>query len=458
MATINRENIGTLNDRITVQVSREDYFPGFEKALKKYTKDVNLPGFRKGMVPTGLVKKMHGQSLFTQEVIRVVEKELNDYLRTEKPELVSDPLPEEMENIRLDVNNPGEYDFHFEIGLKPDVDLSDFDKKFHFTRYKVMVEDKDIDEEVERLQKRAGERKDKEEITSGEDILHLRFQPSDAEGKVEEGAEVKSEQIVLSYFKEDKRQELMGNKPGDTRVIKLPDVFEQKELDWITDQWKLEAAKAGEQFYLLTIDKIEEIIPMELTEEFFQKIYPGSELKTPEDFRDRVRQDDKAYWEGEAGKRLDNDIFETLVHQIPLELPESFLKKLMKRQEGETPSDEAVEQNYPELEHSMRWRFISGKIAQDNNLQVSPEELRDNFRGRLMQYFGNNIGQEGMSEKLEELVNTMMQNEKSVNEAYSQLSNDKIFTWLRDKADTEEKEITADEFLKLPHNHHHHEH
>jgi trigger factor len=106
----------------------------------------------------------------------------------------------------------------------------------------------------------------------------------------------------------------------------------------------------------------------------------------------------------------------------------------------------------------MRWRFISGKIAQDNNLQVSPEELRDNFRGRLMQYFGNNIGQEGMSEKLEELVNTMMQNEKSVNEAYSQLSNDKIFTWLRDKADTEEKEITADEFLKLPHNHHHHEH
>ena len=119
MASVNKENIGNLHDKLTVKVSKEDYLPSFEKAIKDYSKKANIPGFRKGMVPAGMVKKMYGASIFYDEVIKSVEKELKNYLVTEKPEIFAQPLPMENDLRKLDMNQPSDYDFPFEIGLKP---------------------------------------------------------------------------------------------------------------------------------------------------------------------------------------------------------------------------------------------------------------------------------------------------------------------------------------------------
>src|SRR5690606_40651958 len=119
MATVTRENIGVLNDKITVTVSKEDYFPPFEKALKQYAKSANIPGFRKGMVPSGVIKKMHGPAVYTEEVLRSIEKGLIDYLEQEKLDIFAQPLPAaDNDPGSLDMNNPAEYSFHFEVGLK----------------------------------------------------------------------------------------------------------------------------------------------------------------------------------------------------------------------------------------------------------------------------------------------------------------------------------------------------
>ncbi|MGN6531760.1 MAG: trigger factor, partial [Ginsengibacter sp.] len=123
MASVTKENLGNLHDKLTVKVSTEDYLPAFEKAIKDYSKKANIPGFRKGMVPAGMVKKMYGASIFYDEVIKSVEKELKNYLVTEKPEIFAQPLPMENDLRKLDMNQPAEYDFPFEIGLKPEVSL-----------------------------------------------------------------------------------------------------------------------------------------------------------------------------------------------------------------------------------------------------------------------------------------------------------------------------------------------
>ncbi|HLI92604.1 MAG TPA: trigger factor family protein, partial [Puia sp.] len=120
MATVTRENIGLLTDKIVVNVSKGDYLPSFEKALKQYGKQANIPGFRKGMVPPGLIRKMYGNSVFADEVLRTVEKELTTYMSTEKLEIFAQPLPlPENDSRRIDVSNPADYSFAFEIGLKP---------------------------------------------------------------------------------------------------------------------------------------------------------------------------------------------------------------------------------------------------------------------------------------------------------------------------------------------------
>src|SRR5580765_7140002 len=153
MATVARENIGLLNDKITVKVSKEDYFPTFETKIKEYSKTVNIPGFRKGMVPTGLIKKMYGPSIYQDEVLKTVEKQLYTYLDTEKPEIFAQPLPLDADIRTLDLNNPAEYEFGFEIGLKPEFELAPLDKAA-VTYQKVKVTDEMVEEEVSRMQKK----------------------------------------------------------------------------------------------------------------------------------------------------------------------------------------------------------------------------------------------------------------------------------------------------------------
>ena len=150
MASVIKENIGDLHDKLTVKITKEDYLPSFEKAIKEYSKKANIPGFRKGMVPAGMVKKMYGASIFYDEVIKSVEKQLQEYLTEEKPGIFAQPLPMESDLRGLDMNNPSEYDFPFEIGLKPEITLdalSSAKPVFH----KVKVTPEMVNEEIEKL-------------------------------------------------------------------------------------------------------------------------------------------------------------------------------------------------------------------------------------------------------------------------------------------------------------------
>ena len=174
MATITRENIGLLNDKIIVKVAKEDYLSSFEKTLKTYSKTANIPGFRKGMVPTGMIKKMHGQAVFTDEVLKTVEKELTNYMQNEKLEIFAQPLPlEENDPRQINMNNPSEYAFAFEVGLKPEFEIADLSKE-NITRYKVDVTDELVNEDIDRLRMRHGKMTEPETVT-GDDIKRPRI-------------------------------------------------------------------------------------------------------------------------------------------------------------------------------------------------------------------------------------------------------------------------------------------
>ena len=173
MASIKRENIGLLNDKLTVTITKEDYYPSFEKSLKKHAKTANIPGFRKGMVPAGLIKKMYGQSVFSDEVLKKVEAELNHYISNEKLEIFAQPLPLDTTLPSLDMNVAGNYDFAFEIGVKPAFNLNV--KSIKVKKYKVKVTDEMIQNEVERIQTRNGKMTDPETIESDENLINITF-------------------------------------------------------------------------------------------------------------------------------------------------------------------------------------------------------------------------------------------------------------------------------------------
>ena len=167
MSTVVRENIGLLTDKLTVKVTKDEYFPSFEKKLKEYSKTANIPGFRKGMVPTGMIKKMYGPSIFNEEVLKSVEKKLYAYLNEEKPDIFAQPLPLESEFSKLDFNNLSDYEFAFEIGLKPAFELPNFSKE-SLTNHKVDVSDDMINEEISRMQIKGGKMTEPEVIDNEE--------------------------------------------------------------------------------------------------------------------------------------------------------------------------------------------------------------------------------------------------------------------------------------------------
>ena len=215
MATITRENLGLLNDKLVVNVAKDDYFPAFEKSLKSYAKSANIPGFRKGMVPAGLVKKMYGQSVFTDEILRTVEKELTNYLSQEQLDIFAQPLPLDNDARKLDLNNPADYAFAFEIGLKPAIDIDV--PNIHVTRYKIQVTEDMINEEVNRLQVRFGKMTEPEVVDNEENVLNVQFTESDENGNPVEGGVSKANSLLVKYFTEPVRKELFGKKKEDNR-------------------------------------------------------------------------------------------------------------------------------------------------------------------------------------------------------------------------------------------------
>src|SRR5688572_23793215 len=181
MATITKENIGLLHEKLTVKLEKTDYLPSFEKALKEYGKKANIPGFRKGMVPASLIKMMYGPSLFTDEVLRSVDRELIGYLQNDKLDIFAQPLPLETDIRQLDVNNPADYSFHFEVGVKPGFELADLGTA-KTTRYVVTVTDDMINSEIARLQNRYGNLKDQDAVADEENVLNVIFTEVDENG------------------------------------------------------------------------------------------------------------------------------------------------------------------------------------------------------------------------------------------------------------------------------------
>ena len=459
MATVTRENVGLLTDKIVVNIAKGDYLPSFEKALKNYGKQANIPGFRKGMVPAGLIKKMYGNSVFTDEVLRTVEKELTTYMSNEKLEIFAQPLPLPENDARaIDMSKPDDYTFAFEVGLKPAFNLADLPHA-KLTRYKVDVTPAMIDEEVERQQTRNGKMTEPETVTSDENVLNLHFDETDANGQVVEGGISKDNSLLVKYFNEATRPKWMGLKKDDFLVIQPSAAFDEKEREWVLNDLGLdkEDSAAAAKYFKATLTKVGLIEKAELDETFFKTVYPDKDLKTVDDFRNAVKEGIQAYWDGQSDNQLQHSLYHELLDHTNIEFPESFLKRWMQTG-GEKPKSEAeVEHEFPGFVNQLKWTLIVDKVVQENNIEVGAEDIRAFAKQQLFGYMGM---QPGAAEQpwVEEYVQRMMKDRKFVDDTVHRIQTDKVFNWATTRITPTEKAISREEFQHMQEEHQHHHH
>ncbi|OLY91652.1 trigger factor [Cnuella takakiae] len=456
MATITQQEVAPLHKHLNITIAKEDYLPSFEKSLKDYSKKANIPGFRKGMVPAGLIRKMHGSSLFIDEVLRTVDKEVFGYLQTEKLDIFAQPLPVDLNLGQLDVNKPDNYNFTFEVGLKPEVQLPDLASQ-NITRYKVDITDEMLNEEVERLRTRFGNMTEPEAVAGDDNVLNATFVETDAQGNEIEGGIRKDNSVLVKYFAESIRPSLMGKKVGDNIQVSLEEAFSGTERAAILEDLGLDSATG--RHFRLDITKVGLVEPRELNEEFFAQLFPNAEVKTEEEFRNKLREELQKQWESETRNQLHHSLYHVLLENTNVSFPTEFLKRWLKTQ-GEnntTKTDEQVEAEFPAFLNQLKWSVITEKMIQDNDIKVEQEDLRQFAKEQLLGYMGMGAGAEE-AEWMNDYIDRMMKDRKYVEDAYNRLQTQKLFEFAETKLNATEQVVSKEEFIKMneEHNHAHH--
>jgi trigger factor len=460
MSTVTRENIGLLNDKIIVRIEKSDYFPSFEKSLKDYGKKANIPGFRKGMVPTSLIKKMYGNSVFTDEVLKSVEKKLTDYMSTEQLEIFAQPLPlPENDASQINMTQPQDYSFAFEVGLKPAFQLPDL-SSLTPTRYQIIVTDEMLNEEIDRLRQKNGTMTDPETVESDENVLNVTFQETDANGQPVEGSQPKDNSLLVKYFAPEFRSGLFGKKAGDEFNIQLLTAFEDKERSWIIQDLGLikESAADAEKYFKLVIVKVGLLEKAAMDETFFKKVYPNRTIESEAGFRENIKKDMADQWKAQTSNNLQHTLYHDLLDKTQIEFPESFLKRWLLTGGEKPKTPEEVEKEFPSFASALKWNLITDKIVTENKIEVTPEDIKEAARKQLFSYLGG-LPQGDEQPWVEEYVTKMMQDRRFVEETYQNQRTNKMLQWLETQVKPVDKDITAEAFNKLneEHQHHHHE-
>ncbi|HJW18269.1 MAG TPA: trigger factor [Flavisolibacter sp.] len=456
MATVTQQEVAPLHKQFSITINKEDYLPQFEKSLKEYSKKANIPGFRKGMVPAGLIKKMYGSSLFTDEVLKTVDKEVFKFIEEEKLDIFAQPLPVDMNLTQLDVNNPNNYTFTFEVGMKPGFQLPDLSKE-QVKRYKVNVTDEMLNEEIERLRTRYGNMTEPESVSGDENVLNVTFIETDASGNEIEGGIRKDNSLLVKYFNEAYRPGLMGKKKDDTIQLTLNEAFDAKEKEWILNDLGLDSA--SDKHFKLLITKVGHVEPRELNEEFFTQLFPNEEVKTEEQFRERIRQELQKQWDAESRNQLHHSLYHVLLEHTNIDFPADFLKRWVKSQaeKGEEKTDEEVENEFPAFLNQLKWSLITDKMVQENGIQVSQDDLRQFAKDQLLGYMGTSSLDEEQ-QWVRDYIDRMMKDRKYVEDSYNRLQTQKIFDFAETKINAVETPVSREEFIHLNEEHQHHHH
>lgn len=449
MASVNRESIGNLHEKLTVKLEKSDYLPAFEKEVRSFSKKANIPGFRKGMVPAGMIRKMYGKELFTDVVTKAAENELRTFLIEEKADIFGQPLfLNDEENLpKIEMNDPQDYEFTFEIGLRPEVKV-DIPDDAAVTFYKVQVKPEDIEQRIDSFQSQFGELQEAESVASPEHIVFITIAETDDEGNVKEDGFADDTSLYVKVFTEEFQKELQGKKKDDVLTGKLHAILDPEKFPAVYEKMKLDPKNAEEAAspVQIRITAVNTLDKAPLDEELYKKAFPSKEITTEEAFRQAVAEDEQKYWDDAASNYLQHELHHILT-DIPVSLPDEFLKKMINDPEH-PETDEEIDARYPAFAKQLSWSLISDKIVQDHKLEVSREELREDIGNEIKQYLGgaSPAGDDGW---IDSYIDRVMEDKKQIEQRYDKLLGTKIFDWARTAVPVQEKEVSQEEFSKI---------
>ncbi len=440
---ITQESIDDLNALLKVQINQDDYQEKVNAVIQNYRKTASIPGFRKGKVPVGQIKKMHGKAILIEEVNKLIQEGIYNYITENKVEVLGNPLPLTKD---VDWDHATNFDFEFEMGLSPQFEVK-MTKKSKFDYLKIEADKKMLDHYTTDTAKRYGsmthpEKSEKTDLMMGE------FTQLDAEGNVLEGGIKHSASVALDVVTDKKAQKaLTGLVQDDEVVIKITNKF-SADLSHMLNISKEQAQELNSDFRF-TVKSISRMTPAEMNQELFDKVFGKDAVKNEKEFKAKMKEEIEKSFVSESDNKLKNDVILHLIEKTKIELPDTFLKKWLVQTNEKGLTTEQVEEEYDQYSKSLKWQLIENKIIKENELEVKHEDVIAHTKEMIIQNFAQ-YGQPAPDDKkLDEIAAQVLTNEEERKKVYNQLYDVKTLTLYKEKFMLKDKTVTYDEFVKL---------
>jgi len=448
---ITQEKIDNLNAILRVKVTPEDYQDRYSKALKQYSKQVNIPGFRPGHVPAGLIKKKYGPSLLAEELNKMLSETVQNHIVENKLDILGNPLPKQDDTTIGDWENPGEFEFLYELAFAPEFKIA-LSKKSKFTLNKIVADNKAVDKQTNDLAKRFG-KLSSVDVAADKDMIVGDFVELDADGNIVEGGIFNTSTVSLEFLDNKKAKDiLIGAKVGSTIVVDPRDLSKgDADLTAMLNIKKENLPTLSKKFHF-NVKEVKRLAPADLNQELFDKLFGKDEVKSVEECKAKIKEDLEKRYNQDSEHLLKRDIATALVEKSEIELPNEFLKRWIVASNDKPITIEQVEQEYDGYAEGLKWQLIQNKIIRENNIKVEPQEAENH----TAQLIANQFAQYGMpapeGDDMKEHIKRVLGNQEELRRIYDMLFEVKVMEHVKTLVKIDEKEMSFEDFSKLASN------
>lgn len=443
-----RKDIDSNNATITISIEKADYSEKVEKTLRDYRKKANIPGFRPGMVPMGLLKKMYGKAILGEEINKILSDELYKYIHDNKVNMLGEPLPNDTEQKDIDFNTQEEFEFVFDLGLAPEFEV-ELNKKDKVKYYQITPSEEMINNQVKSYTGRFGKYIQEEVVEEKDMIKGELFELVDGKAH-ESGIHVTDAVLTASYMKDEATKALfVGAKKGDMITFNPKTAFENEAEIASLLKISKEAVAAIASDFQITIESITRYVEAEVDQELFDKVFGEGVITSEEAFIGKIKETLQENLLQDSEYKFGLDARDALVKKYEsLSFPDAFLKRWLLAT-NKNLTEETLEADYPKMIADLKWQLIKDKIAKANEIKVENEDVeaygRKIARSQFAQY-----GMIGLDDSiLDNYVKDLLKKEETLKNIIDKVAEDKVLAIVKNAVKLDTKEVSIEEFNKM---------
>ena len=447
---VSMQNVDKVSALLTVNIEKADYQEKVDKVLKKYRQQANVPGFRKGMVPMSLIKKQFGKSVMAEEVDKLMQEKVNEYIRENKVNMLGMPLPNEEKMQVIDFDTQENFEFVFDIALAPEF-KAEVTEQDAIDFYTITVSDEMVNSQVDMYAQRAAKYEKVEEYADRDMVKGLLAELDENGNTKEGGIQVEGAVMMPSYMKNDEQKTIFATaKVNDVLVFNPNAAFEGNEAE-LSSLLKIKREEVAEMKsnFSFQVEEITRAVPAALTQELFDQVFGEGAVSSEEEFRGKIKESIAAQFEADSNYKFLLDARTYLMNKVgKLEFPDALLKKIMLLN-NEDKGESFVEENYEKSLEELTWHLIKEQLTEAFEIKVEQADIlamaKENTRMQFAQYGMMSIPEE----MLENYAKEMLKKKENVEGLVNRAVESKLAAALKGKVALNNKEVSMEEFNNL---------